>query len=110
MFSEIVHVDVAVSLHPVLMGFDGECAHEAQAAFGVGKDTHDIGSAADFLVEALEHVGALEVLVVGAWQPEEGERLLDGVLDPAGQPGIFADHLASQVARSALASARSRRS
>lgn len=51
--SEVVHVDVSVGVHPVFVGFDGEGAHEAQAALGVWKDAHDLGAAADFLVEAL---------------------------------------------------------
>src|SRR5450631_2634285 len=42
-----------------------------------------MSSAFDLLVEALEHVGALEMLMVLARQPVEGEGLLDGFLDPA---------------------------
>jgi hypothetical protein len=30
--AQVVHVDVAIGLHPVFVGFDGERAHEAQAA------------------------------------------------------------------------------
>ena len=42
-----------------------------------------MGSALDLLVEAFEHVGALEMLMVLAGQPVEGERLLDGLFDPS---------------------------
>ena len=56
-FSEIVHVDVAVGLHPVLVGFDGERPDQAQAAFGVREEAHGISSAPDLLVEAFEDVG-----------------------------------------------------
>jgi hypothetical protein len=55
--SEVVHVDVPVCLQPVLVGFDGERPNQAQTAFGIGEDAHDIGSAPDLLVEAFEDVG-----------------------------------------------------
>src|SRR3546814_7060243 len=61
----------------------------AQAAGGVGEYPHDIGSPPDFLIEAFEHVGAFHVLVMPAWQPVEGEGLLDRLLGPVGEPGIF---------------------
>lgn len=88
MLSEVVHVDVSVCLHPVFVGFDGERPDEAQEALGVGKDAHDVGSAPDLLVEAFEHVGGLQVLVVPARQPEEGQRALDVLLGPCGDPRI----------------------
>src|SRR3546814_3455400 len=40
-------------------------------------------------LEAFEHVGAFHVLVMPAWQPVEGEGLLDRFLGPVGEPGIF---------------------
>jgi hypothetical protein len=43
-------------------------------------------------------------------QTEEGPRLLDGFLDPAGQPWIFSRPFTKQADRSTFASARSRRS
>ena len=89
MLAQIIHVDVAVSLHPVFVGFDGERPDQAQAAFGIGEDAHDIGATADFLVQPLQHVGGLEVLVVLARQPEEGQRLFDVLLHPAGQARIL---------------------
>src|SRR3546814_9270889 len=69
-------LEVAVGFEPVFVGFDGECADQAQAAGGVGEYPHDIGSPPDFLIEAFEHVGAFHVLVMPAWQPVEGEGLL----------------------------------
>src|SRR4029077_10252568 len=41
-----------------------------------------MGSALDLLVEAFEHVCALEMLMVLAGQPVEGEGVLDRFLDP----------------------------
>ena len=86
MLSEVVHVDVAVGLHPVLVGFDGERPDQSQAAFGVWEDAHDVGAAFDLLVEALQHVGRFQVLVVLARQAEEGlssRRLLMAEIDEA---------------------------
>ena len=54
-----------------------------QAVELVGEDAHDAGPPPDFLVEALEHVGAIEMLLVLAEQAVEGERLLDRLVDPA---------------------------
>jgi hypothetical protein len=70
------------------VGFDCERPHEAQAALGIWEDPHDISPAADFLVEAFKHVGRLQVLVMLTWQPEEGQRLFDRLLDPTGQTRI----------------------
>src|SRR3546814_7652417 len=50
--SQFVHIEVAVGFEPVFVGFDGECADQAQAAGGVGEYPHDIGSPPDFLIEA----------------------------------------------------------
>ena len=88
MLLEIVHVDVAVGLHPVFIGFDGLCPDESQAAFGIGEDAHDIGAAPDLLVETLKHVGRLQLLVVLTRQPEEGQCALDVLLGPCCQPRI----------------------
>jgi hypothetical protein len=57
------------------------------------EDAHDVGTAADFLVEAFEHVGAFEMLMVLAREPVEGERLLDGLLDPSDELGVTGDPL-----------------
>jgi hypothetical protein len=48
----------------------------------------DIGAAADFLVEALEHVRAFQVLVMLARQAEECQCWIDVLFGPAGEPGI----------------------
>jgi|UPI00055ABD0D hypothetical protein len=69
-------------------GFDCERPHEAQAALGIWIDPHDISPAADFLVEAFEHVGRLQVLAMLMGQSEEGQRLFDRLLDPTGQTRI----------------------
>ena len=47
-----------------------------------------MGAPLDLLVEALEHVGALQVLMVLARQAVEGEGLLDVLLDPGDEAGV----------------------
>jgi hypothetical protein len=47
-----------------------------------------MGSALDLLVEAFEHVGALEMPMMLARKPLESERFLDGFLDPADELGV----------------------
>ena len=74
---------------PILMGFDRERPHQPEAAFGIGKDPHDMGAALDLLVEALEHVGRLEMLMVLARQPVKSQRLVDVFFYPAGEPRVF---------------------
>ena len=77
-------------LEPVFVGFDGQRAHQPQAALGIGEDAHDVSSAFDLLVETLQHVGRFEMLVMLTRQPVEGQRLIDVVFDPTGELGIFA--------------------
>lgn len=89
MLAQIIHVEIAVSLHPVFVGFDSQSSHQPQAAIRIWKDAHDMGPASDFLIETLKHVGRLHVLVVLARQAEEGQGLLDILLHPAGQARIF---------------------
>ena len=81
-----------------------------QAALAVRKDPHHVGRSLDLLVQALQEIGRLEVFVVRARQPVEGERLLDMFFDPDAELGVIACHLVSQAARSRRASVRSRRS
>src|SRR5271163_1138973 len=98
---------------PVLVGFDGQRAHQPQAALAIGEDAHNVSSAFDLLVEALQHVGGFEMLVMLPRQPVEGQRFVDLLFDPAGRPsrstqpvslGYLPDHLASPAARSRRAS------
>jgi hypothetical protein len=44
-----------------------------------------MSTAFDLLVEALQHVGRFEMLMVLARQPIEGQCLVDIVFDPAGE-------------------------
>jgi hypothetical protein len=44
-----------------------------------------MGAAPDLFVEALEHVGRLEMLMVLPRQPVKAQRLVDVLFDPAGQ-------------------------
>jgi transposase len=56
----------------------------------IAKNVRRGKEAPDLLVEPLQHVGGLQVLVVLARQPEEGQRLLDGLLRPARHARILA--------------------
>ena len=51
------------------MGLDRQCADQSQTAFRIGEDAHHMGAPLKFLIEALKHVGRLNVLVVGERQP-----------------------------------------
>lgn len=48
-----------------------------------------MGAPLNFLIEPLEHIGALHVFVMGQRQPEVGQRLLDIVLDPGAELGVL---------------------
>ena len=85
MLAQIVHVEVAMLLEPVLMRLDRQCPHQPQTAFAIWEDAHDMGAAPDLFVQALQHIGRLEVLMVLARQPVKGQGLVDILLDPAGE-------------------------
>ena len=105
-------------LEPVLVGLDRQCPHQPQAALAIGEDAHDMGAAPNFLVEALQHVGRFEMLMVLPRQPVKEPALAKAGVNVSSmlsstQPVSFEylpDHLASQAARSRRASVRSRRS
>ena len=86
---ERLHIEVTGAIEPLLVLFGGECADQAQAACFVGEDAHDERAALEFLVEAFEQVGALEMFVMGLRQPVEGEGFLDLFFDPGGQLRVF---------------------
>ena len=86
---EWLHVEVAGAIEPFLMLLDGQCADQAQTTRFVGEDAHDQRAALEFLVEAVEEVGALEMFVMGLRQAIEGEGLFDLRFDPGGEFGIF---------------------
>jgi hypothetical protein len=88
-FTQIVHVQVAMLFEPVLVGLDCERSHQAEATLFIGKDPHDMGPAFEFFVQAFQHVGAFEMLMMLARQPVEGEGLVDILFDPAGELRIF---------------------
>jgi hypothetical protein len=48
-----------------------------------------MGTALDFFIQALQHVGALEMLMMLARQPIKAERLVEVVFDPGGQLGLL---------------------
>ena len=65
-----------------------ERPNQAQAARGVGKDADDVGAPLDLLVQTFQEIGRLQVFVMLAGQPVEGQRLLDVLLDPGTEPGV----------------------
>src|ERR1700675_2261348 len=74
---------------PVLMGLDGQGADQAQTALRVGKDPHHLSPAFNFFVQALEHVGALEMLMVLAWEAVEAKRFFEVLFNPGSEPRVF---------------------
>jgi hypothetical protein len=76
---EVVHVEVVVGFEPVLWVSTVK-ARTRCTGCGIGEDAHDISSVPDLLVETFEHVRALEMLMVLALEPAEGERLLGSFL------------------------------
>jgi hypothetical protein len=92
-------------LEPVLVGLDGERPHQTQATFAIGEDAHDMGAAPDLLIEALQHIGRFEVLMVLTRQavkepaPAEAGVSVSSMFSST-QPVSFEylpDHLASQA-------------
>jgi hypothetical protein len=84
--------------------------HNARTTAGrFREDTHDVDEAFDLLVQPLQHVGALEVLVL-ARQAVESERLARCFPRPRrlSRKYLFC-HVPIQAANSARASARSSR-
>jgi len=63
------HVEVTVLFQPGFVGLDAQRQHQAQTTGRVREDAHDPGAPLDLLVQTLEQVGALQVLLVLAWQP-----------------------------------------
>ena len=72
-------------LEPVLVRLDRQGPHQPQTALAIGEDAHDMSAAFDLFVEALQHVGRFEMLMVLPRQPVKGQRLVDVVFDPAGE-------------------------
>src|SRR5262249_14422425 len=88
--AQIIHVEIAMLLEPVLVGFDRERTHQPEAARAIGEDTHDMGAALDLLIQPLQHVGRFEMLMMLTRQAVEGQRLIDILFDPAGELGVLA--------------------
>ena len=55
----------------------------------MGEDPYHPGAALDLLVQTLQHVRALQMLVVGPGKTVKGQRLTDMVLDTVREPGVF---------------------
>ena len=68
---------------PVLVGLNGERAHQPKATLAIGKDAHDMGAAFDLLVQPLQHVGRFEMLMMLTRQSIKGQRLVDILFGPA---------------------------
>ena len=82
MLLQHVHVKIPDRLQPLLVDLLRKGPDEPQAAGLVREDAHDVRPPLQLLVEALKHVGGLQVLVMGGGKPVEGERLLDVLLHP----------------------------
>ena len=67
------------------MGLDRQRPHQPEAAFAIGEDPNHMSAALDLFVEALQHVGRFEMLMVLPRQPVKGQRLVDVIFDPAGE-------------------------
>lgn len=55
-FLEYVHVEVAASLHPLLMGLHRQRQYQPQAVRLIGEHAQHVGVPLDLLVEAFQHV------------------------------------------------------
>ena len=86
---EGLHVEVTGAIEPFLMLLGSQCADQTQATGFVGKDADDLRAALEFLVEAFEQVGALEMFVMALRQAVKGEGFLDLRFDPSGQFRVF---------------------
>jgi hypothetical protein len=62
----------------------------SKATLAIGEDAHDMGAPHDLLVQALQHVGRFEMLMMLARQPIESQRLVDVLFNPAGELWVFA--------------------
>ena len=51
-------------LEPILMGLDRQRAYQPESALAIGKNAHDMGAPFDLLVQALQHVGRFEMLMM----------------------------------------------
>lgn len=61
---EEVHVQIARGFDPILVHRDGQGPHQPQATGRIGKDAHHVSLAFYFFVEALQHIGRFQVLVM----------------------------------------------
>ena len=89
MLGQVLHVQVARTFEPVLVGLDRQCADQPQTAFRIGEDAHHMGAPLELLIEALEHVGRFHVLVMGKREPVVSQRLLDVLFDPVARLGVL---------------------
>src|SRR5664279_5629350 len=60
--AQVIHVEIAHGLKPVLVHLDGKGAHQPKATVGVRKDPYNVRSPLDLLVETLQHVRRLHAV------------------------------------------------
>jgi hypothetical protein len=108
LFAKYLHVQVAVGLDPVFMDFDRKRPDQSQGAFLIREDADDMGSTFELLVKPLEHIGALEMLVVLSGQPVKSQRLLNVLFDPRAKFWLFLLPAKQQAAKYLRASPTSR--
>ena len=63
------------------------CAHQSLDRSVVGKDAHHTGAAFNFLIDALEQVGAPDLLPVLGREVAEGQHVLAGLDHQLSRPG-----------------------
>ena len=61
LFPKHFHIQVAVCFDPILVDFDRQRTNEPQAALLIRKDSDDMSAAFEFLIDPLEHIGALKM-------------------------------------------------
>ena len=66
---------------------DGEHRGQADQASVIGEDPHDVGASADLAVEALKWVGASDLAPVVGRKGVEGQDVVLGDLEHAGDLG-----------------------
>jgi hypothetical protein len=62
LFAKHFHIQVSRTLDPVFVDFDRQGPNQSQAAFLIGEDSDDMGSAFELLIEPFGHMVLLRCL------------------------------------------------
>ena len=88
LFFEWSHVQISPLALPFLMDFNDQRRNQPQGACLVGKDSDDLGSPFDFLVEAFEQVRAPQPPSVFGGEGKKCKGFLDVLLHPVAEFSI----------------------